>query len=82
MSGVLACMGMQIHRDEGVALQAYELRGAGAVLHSHSLNAVLATLLDEAAPEFSVTHLEMIKVSTLLVHVLKASYTTRQIGLP
>ena len=45
-------------------LQAYELRGAGAVLHSHSLNAVMVTLLDEAAPEFSVTHLEMIKVRT------------------
>jgi methylthioribulose 1-phosphate dehydratase/enolase-phosphatase E1 len=32
------------------------------VLHSHSLNAVLATMLDPAASEFSVTHLEMIKV--------------------
>ncbi|KAK9825411.1 hypothetical protein WJX81_002858 [Elliptochloris bilobata] len=42
-------------------MAAYELRGAGAVLHSHSLNAVMATLLDEFAPEFSVTHLEMIK---------------------
>ncbi len=44
--------------------QAYELRGAGAVLHSHSLNAVLATLIDETAKEFKVTHLEMIKVRT------------------
>ena len=52
-------------------LQAYELRGAGAVLHSHSLNAVLATLLDEAAPEFRVTHLEMIKVTALLIHEVK-----------
>jgi methylthioribulose 1-phosphate dehydratase/enolase-phosphatase E1 len=42
--------------------QAYELRGAGAVLHSHSLNAVLATMLDPKATEFKVTHLEMIKV--------------------
>lgn len=43
-------------------LQAYELRGAGAVLHSHSMNALLATVLDENASEFRVTHLEMIKV--------------------
>ncbi|KAK9838242.1 hypothetical protein WJX84_006792 [Apatococcus fuscideae] len=40
---------------------AYEMRGAGAVLHSHSLNAVLASLIDEQSNEFSVTHLEMIK---------------------
>lgn len=43
-------------------LQAYELRGAGAVMHSHSLNAVMATMLDPQSPEFKVTHLEMIKV--------------------
>ncbi|WIA33460.1 hypothetical protein OEZ86_006590 [Tetradesmus obliquus] len=40
---------------------AYELRGAGAVLHSHSLNAVMATMLDPNATEFRVTHIEMIK---------------------
>ncbi len=38
------------------------MRNAGAVLHSHSLNAVLATVLDPQATEFRVTHLEMIKV--------------------
>ena len=43
-------------------LQAYELREAGAVLHSHSMNAVLATLLDSTAKEFRVTNLEMVKV--------------------
>jgi hypothetical protein len=32
------------------------------VLHSHSINAMLATLLDETASEFHITHLEMIKV--------------------
>lgn len=42
-------------------MAAYELRGAGAVMHSHSMNAVLATMLDEHANEFKVTHLEMIK---------------------
>ena len=48
-----------------MSLQAYELRGAGAVLHSHCLNAVMATLIDEHATEFRVTHLEMIKVIAL-----------------
>ena len=37
------------------------------MLHSHSLNAVLATLLDETAIEFRVTQLEMIKVPCLLI---------------
>ena len=41
--------------------QAFELRGAGAVLHGHSMNALLATLLDPEADEFRVTHVEMIK---------------------
>ena len=45
-----------------LCLQAYELRGAGAVMHSHSLNAVMATLIDPSATEFTVTNLEMIKV--------------------
>jgi len=40
-------------------MNAYELRGAGAVLHSHSASAVLATLSFER--EFRVTELEMIK---------------------
>jgi methylthioribulose 1-phosphate dehydratase/enolase-phosphatase E1 len=44
------------------ALQAYELRGAGAVMHSHSINSVLATMLDPHSSEFKVTHIEMIKV--------------------
>jgi methylthioribulose-1-phosphate dehydratase len=38
---------------------AYNLRDAGAVLHSHSLNAMLVTLLYEDV--FRVTHLEMMK---------------------
>lgn len=40
-------------------MSAYKLRGAGAVLHSHSMNAMLATLISER--EFCVTHLEMMK---------------------
>lgn len=42
-------------------MSAFELRGARAVLHGHSMNAFLATLLDPHASEFKVTHIEMIK---------------------
>ena len=40
-------------------LKAINLRGAGAVIHTHSTHAVMATLL--FGTEFSVSHLEMIK---------------------
>lgn len=40
-------------------LHAYRLRDVGAVIHSHSASAMLATLL--SGPTFRVTHLEMIK---------------------
>jgi len=40
-------------------LKAINLRRAGAVIHSHSIHAVTATLLFDT--EFSVSHLEMIK---------------------
>jgi len=42
-------------------MAAYELTNAGAVLHSHSVHAMLATLIDEGATEFKATNLEMIK---------------------
>ena len=38
---------------------AYDLRNAGACIHTHSQNAVMATLLFES--EFVITHQEMIK---------------------
>jgi len=38
---------------------AFRIRDAGAVMHSHSVNALLATLIAE--DEFRVTHLEMMK---------------------
>lgn len=41
---------------------AFSLRGAGACIHTHDMNAVMATLLAGAsATEFAVTHQEMIK---------------------
>src|SRR5881394_2779132 len=40
-------------------MAAIRLRQAGAVIHSHSLHAVLATLLFDR--EFEISHLEMIK---------------------
>lgn len=40
-------------------LKAINLRNAGAVIHSHSIHAVMATLLFEK--EFTISHLEMIK---------------------
>lgn len=61
------CLLSCVHCVWGGVPQAYELRGAGAVLHSHSLHAVMATMLDPQATEFKVTHLEMIKVRVLLV---------------
>lgn len=40
---------------------AYTLRDCGACIHSHHISCVLATLLDERATEFRITHQEMIK---------------------
>jgi len=42
-------------------MSAYEMRGAGAVLHSHSPASVMATMLDPNATEFRITQIEMIK---------------------
>lgn len=43
----------------------YRQRNAGAVIHTHSQNAVMATLL-WPGEVFRVTHLEMIKVIDLV----------------
>lgn len=42
-------------------MAAYKLRNAGAVIHSHSMPAMMVTMLDPAASEFRCTNLEMIK---------------------
>lgn len=51
--------GMNVSQCRPLFLAAYDLRNAGAVLHSHSHNAVLATLLFD--DHFTCTHLEMQK---------------------
>jgi methylthioribulose-1-phosphate dehydratase len=48
-------------------LKAINLRGAGAVIHSHSIHAMMATILFDR--EFSISHLEMIKgIEGMSVH--------------
>lgn len=46
---------------------AYRDRSAGACIHTHSPNAVMATLL-WPGKEFRITHQEMIKVRKVLPH--------------
>ncbi|GLU23354.1 hypothetical protein SLE2022_393700 [Rubroshorea leprosula] len=42
-------------------MKAYEMRGAGAVIHSHGMESCLVTMLNPLAKEFRITHMEMIK---------------------
>jgi methylthioribulose-1-phosphate dehydratase len=51
--------GLRPSECSSLFLAAINLRGAGAVVHSHSMHAVLATLLFD--DELSISHLEMIK---------------------
>ncbi len=53
--------GLKLSQCAPVFMKAYDIRGAGAVLHSHSKNAVLATILCSEKKIFSVSHMEMIK---------------------
>ncbi|XP_021894671.1 probable bifunctional methylthioribulose-1-phosphate dehydratase/enolase-phosphatase E1 [Carica papaya] len=41
--------------------KAYEMRNAGAVIHSHGIESCLATMINPQAKEFRITHMEMIK---------------------
>ena len=51
----------KLHPSEcsSLFLKAINLRNAGAVIHSHSIHAMLATLLFDK--EFTISHIEMIK---------------------
>ncbi|KAK7405267.1 hypothetical protein VNO78_06467 [Psophocarpus tetragonolobus] len=42
-------------------MKAYEMRDAGAVIHSHGIESCLVTMLNPSAKEFRITHMEMIK---------------------
>ncbi|KAJ0988856.1 hypothetical protein J5N97_007212 [Dioscorea zingiberensis] len=42
-------------------LKAYEMRNAGAVIHSHGMESCLVTMLHPFSKEFRITHMEMIK---------------------
>lgn len=54
-----ADQGLKISACTPLFLNAFRLRDAGAVLHSHSMHAMIATLIHER--EFRVTKLEMMK---------------------
>ncbi|KAK9056956.1 hypothetical protein SSX86_024321 [Deinandra increscens subsp. villosa] len=47
--------------DVIVIFQAYNMRNAGAVIHSHGMESCIVTMLDPLAKEFKITHMEMIK---------------------
>ncbi|OAY64042.1 probable bifunctional methylthioribulose-1-phosphate dehydratase/enolase-phosphatase E1 [Ananas comosus] len=42
-------------------MKAYQMRNAGAVIHSHGMESCLVTMLHPGAKEFRITHMEMIK---------------------
>ncbi|KAL7215946.1 hypothetical protein ACSBR1_027985 [Camellia fascicularis] len=42
-------------------LKAYEMRNAGAVIHSHGMESCLVTMIHPFSKEFKITHMEMIK---------------------
>ncbi|KAJ9182916.1 hypothetical protein P3X46_006849 [Hevea brasiliensis] len=42
-------------------LKAYEMRNAGAVIHSHGIDSCLVTMIKPLSKEFRITHMEMIK---------------------
>jgi methylthioribulose 1-phosphate dehydratase/enolase-phosphatase E1 len=41
--------------------QAFTSRNAGACIHSHGMESALVTMIQPAATEFRITHMEMIK---------------------
>ncbi|XP_030489753.2 probable bifunctional methylthioribulose-1-phosphate dehydratase/enolase-phosphatase E1 1 isoform X2 [Cannabis sativa] len=42
-------------------MKAYEMRDAGAVIHSHGMESCLVTMINPQAKEFRISHMEMIK---------------------
>uniref|UniRef100_A0A8C5JWX8 Methylthioribulose-1-phosphate dehydratase n=1 Tax=Jaculus jaculus TaxID=51337 RepID=A0A8C5JWX8_JACJA len=60
LSGPPASKKLQKSQCNPLFMNAYTMRGAGAVIHTHSKAAVMATLLFPGR-EFKITHQEMIK---------------------
>ncbi|EXB42549.1 putative bifunctional methylthioribulose-1-phosphate dehydratase/enolase-phosphatase E1 1 [Morus notabilis] len=48
-------------RSRNLKGKAYEMRNAGAVIHSHGIESCLVTMINPQAKEFRITHMEMIK---------------------
>ncbi|KAM1873994.1 hypothetical protein ACFX13_007771 [Malus domestica] len=44
-----------------LSYKAYEMRNAGAVIHSHGMESCLVTMINPNGIEFRITHMEMIK---------------------
>ncbi|OVA00386.1 Class II aldolase/adducin N-terminal [Macleaya cordata] len=42
-------------------MKAYQMRNAGAVIHSHGMESCLVTMIHPRSKEFRITHMEMIK---------------------
>ncbi|KAJ0045561.1 hypothetical protein Pint_04581 [Pistacia integerrima] len=42
-------------------MKSYEMRNAGAVIHSHGIESCLVTMINPNSKEFRITHMEMIK---------------------
>lgn len=63
VSGPPSSTGFTVSQCRPLFLAAMKLRNAGAVVHSHSRNAVVATLMAEklGASHVTLTHLEMLK---------------------
>jgi methylthioribulose-1-phosphate dehydratase len=63
VSGPPSATGFTVSQCRPLFLAAMKLRGAGAVIHSHSRTAVVATLLAERLKQehVTLTHLEMLK---------------------
>ncbi|XP_068338795.1 probable bifunctional methylthioribulose-1-phosphate dehydratase/enolase-phosphatase E1 1 isoform X1 [Pyrus communis] len=47
--------------SRSLSYKAYEMRNAGAVIHSHGMESCLVTMINPNAKEFRITHMEMIK---------------------
>ncbi|GMH05634.1 hypothetical protein Nepgr_007474 [Nepenthes gracilis] len=44
-----------------IFMKAYQMRNAGAIIHSHGMESCLVTMINPGSKEFRITHMEMIK---------------------